>query len=98
MPLTTNEIDQISDAITAKLKEGHACRFNDDEAAVVHGFRRAMKEHQAGEKEIFIVIQLGKNLTEFFENLSKKMLWIIVGGALCVVCGFASGWKFWVFK
>ncbi len=98
MPLTQNEINQISDAIAVKLKEGHTCRFTEDEASIVHGFRRAMKEHQAGEKEIFIVIQLGKNITEFIEGLSKKVIWFIIGGALCVICGMASNWKFWIMK
>lgn len=98
MPLSPQDVEQIAAATAKKLQDGHACRFNDEEAAVVHGFRRAMKEHKAGEKEIFIVIQLGKNLTEFVEGLSKKVLWLIIGGALFLICGFSSGWKFWFLK
>lgn len=98
MELSDNDVQRIALAVGEYVKAGHTCRFNEDEAAVVHGFRRAMNEHKAGEKEIYIVIQLGKNLTEFVEGLSKRIVWVIIFAALFVICGFVSGWKFWFLK
>ena len=95
--LTEIDAKLIAEQVAFRLKD-HPCRFTDEEASIVHGFRRAMTEHKAGEKEIFIVIQLGKNLTEFVEGLSKKVLWAVIVGALVAIFGVASHWKFWIFK
>lgn len=100
MPLELSDSDAklIAKHVAAEIKSNHQCRFDDDEASVVHGFRRALKEHGAGEKEIFIVIQLGKTLTEFVEGLSRKVIWMIIAGSLFAICGMSSHWKFWIFK
>ena len=91
--LTPSEIEQIANATVEKLKAGHACRFSDDEAQVVHGFGRALKEHDAGEKELFVVIQIGKNVTDFFERAGKTILWTVIIGAAAFVLYGLIPWK-----
>jgi hypothetical protein len=83
--MTPEVIEQIAEATAQKLKDTRSCRFSDEEAQVVHGFGRALKEYKAGEKEIFVVIQLGKNLTEFLDRASKWVLWGLIIGALLLL-------------
>jgi hypothetical protein len=95
MPLTTQEINQIAEATALAMREGHTCRFNQDEAEVLHGFGRAMKAHTAGEREIFIVIQLGKNLADIGKKIGTAILWTIIIGAAAFLLSGILPWKFW---
>lgn len=97
MPLTDNEIDKIATAVSENLRAGHQCRFNDAEAEVIHGLGRAVKAHGAGEKELFVVIQIGKNVVDFVERAGKAVLWVlIIGAAAFILSGVIPvSWRFW---
>ena len=97
MPLTKDEISQIADAVAESVRQGHTCRFTTDEADVVHGFGRAIKAHGAGEKELFVVIQIGKNVVDFVERAGKAILWaIIISAATFLLSGVIPiQWRFW---
>ena len=94
--MTQEEAKLVADMVSENLRAGHACRFHEDEAAVVHGFGRALKEHKAGEKELFVIIQIGKNVTDFVERAGRAILWaVIVAGVGLLFYGIMpmKGWR-----
>ena len=97
MPLTDNEITQIAEAVSSNIRAGHTCKFNETESEIVHGFGRAIKAHEAGEQEIFIVIQLGKHLTTIGKRIGNAILWaLIIGAAAFLISGMVPvQWRFW---
>ena len=95
MPLTNEEVTQIAEATANALKCGHACRFNDEESEVIHGFGRAMKAHEAGEPEIFIIIQLGKNLADIGKKIGNAILWALIIFGAVIVLGSVIPWRPW---
>jgi hypothetical protein len=95
MPLTQHEIDQIAAATAIAITASHVCPFDKEEQESLHGLGRALKAHKAGEKELFVVIQIGKNVTDFVERAGKAIIWVlIIGGAAILVSGVLP-WKFW---
>ena len=97
MPLTPHEITEISAAISENLRAGHACRFNQEEAEVLHGLGRAVRAHKAGEKELFVVIQIGKNVTDFVERAGRAVVWALIIGAVAFLLSgsIPAAWRFW---
>jgi hypothetical protein len=101
MELSTEQIEQIAKATAEEVKRHHSCRFNEDEAKVLHDMSRASDVAGADESTYIFILKFGRDFQDALRKISRWMILVVIililvlAGKAIDAGKFIQSFKFW---